>query len=81
MLNLINIGHFHTCFAVSPRNIVQTTPSSISVTRRDDVSFTCNTDAGPDTLFLWLYNIRDLACTDLDCSNGGFALSDDGRFS
>ena len=34
------------------------------------MTFTCQTDAGPDTTYLWFYNVSDLVCESSDCENG-----------
>ena len=40
------------------------------LSRGDNVTFTCQTDAGPDTIYLWFYNVSDLVCVSSDCENG-----------
>ena len=52
-----------------------TNPSSINASRGDNVTFTCHTDAGPNTTYLWLYNIVDVVCIQSDCSRGIFAFN------
>ena len=47
-----------------------TEPVSINASRGDNVTFTCETEAGPGTIYLWLYNISNLVCTQSNCSDG-----------
>ena len=74
-------GYF-TVSTVSPEDIVITSPSNISASRGDNVTFTCQTDAGPNTTYLWLYNIVDVVCIQSNCSMGIFAFnaSSQGKF-
>ena len=58
------------------------TPENLIVSRGDDDRFTCVTDAGPDTLYVWLFNASELVCEDSDCSNGSisaFNVTDEGN--
>ena len=57
---------------VSPEDILSTIPESQITSKGDNITFTCLTEAGPDTTYLWLYNISDLVCTESDCSDGIF---------
>ena len=65
-----NLNCLHN--TVSPEDILSTIPESQNASKGDNVTFTCLTEAGPDTTYLWLYNISDLVCTESDCSDGIF---------
>ena len=62
--------HLFLLSSVSPLGIVSTTPENVILSRGDNVIFTCQTFAGPDTIYLWFYNVSDLVCVSSDCENG-----------
>lgn len=66
-------------FIVSPENILTTTPTNISATRGQNIVFNCSTDAGPDTIYVWLYNIGSV-CTDDQSACVKLNLTDEGQF-
>ena len=79
--NLLSLNLFLP-FSVSPLGIVSTTPENVILSRGENVTFTCQTDAGPDTIYLWLYNVSDLVCQSSNCENGvvsNFNTSDEGK--
>ena len=59
-----------------------TEPVSINASRGYDVTFTCETEAGPGTIYLWLYNASNLVCTQSNCSDGiyTFNATDEGKY-
>uniref|UniRef100_A0A1X7TSP2 Ig-like domain-containing protein n=1 Tax=Amphimedon queenslandica TaxID=400682 RepID=A0A1X7TSP2_AMPQE len=53
-----------TAVHVSPQNLVTVEPSMIISEPSSDVTFTCNTTAGPNSKFVWLYNATSVICDD-----------------
>uniref|UniRef100_A0A1X7T947 Ig-like domain-containing protein n=1 Tax=Amphimedon queenslandica TaxID=400682 RepID=A0A1X7T947_AMPQE len=53
-----------TAVHVSPQNLVTVEPSMIISEPSSDVTFTCNTTAGPNSKFVWLYNATSVVCDD-----------------
>lgn len=39
-------------------------PTNITAVRGQDITFNCSTDAGPGTMYIWLYNISNLCESD-----------------
>ena len=66
-----NISFFS--YLVSPFDIVSITPEDLIVSRGNDDRFTCVTDAGPDTFYVWLFNATELVCENSICSSGSIA--------
>ena len=64
---------FLVCFllflTVSPEGILSTIPTNVTVFRGDNITFTCQTDAGPNTQIFWLYNASDILCTTINCTD------------
>ena len=66
---------------VSPKGIVTTMPESLTASRGGNVTFTCETEAGPNTVYMWLYNVSNNLCSQLNCSDGiiSFNATDEGN--
>lgn len=59
---------FYFLLVVSPSNLVTSTPMIALAGVGDDVTFTCQTTAGPNNYYVWLYNVSNLLCTESNCS-------------
>ena len=47
----------HPLFTVSPNGTVEVTPKNPAVNHlTDNVTFTCQSDGGPNLMYTWLYN-------------------------
>ena len=47
----------------------------VIASRGDNVTLTCHTEAGPDTMYVWVYNGSNLVCTQSNCSDGVFTFN------
>ena len=47
------------CITVSPVNITSVTPEDVIGTPEDNVTFTAETDAGPDTEIIWQFSCSE----------------------
>ena len=56
-------------YIVSPEGIVSTTPVNSTLQRGDDITFSCQTDAGPDTHIVWFHNASEVYCNSSNCYN------------
>lgn len=59
---------FFNLFTVSPANNVSIDPPSLIAERGDNVTFTCFTDSGPNTTYLWFNQSSGVVCTLSNCS-------------
>ena len=55
--------------------IVRTSPENITKNRGENVTFSCQTDAGPSSQYLWLYRPSDIVCTRSNCTDGIFTFN------
>ena len=70
---------FECSFTVSPVGIVDITPEDMIATRGDNVTFMAMTDAGPDTVYAWIYDPTYTVCVDdnAECEDLDAAASND----
>ena len=52
---------------MSPLGITTTIPANYTAERGDNVTFSCLTPAGPDTMYVWLYTADESLC--IGCSD------------
>ena len=62
-------------YAVSPNGIVSTEPMILIASKGDNITLTCQTEAGPNNTYIWIYKASNLVCTQSNCSDGIFTLN------
>ena len=68
-------ANFFFDFVVSPNDIVSTEPMMLIASKGDNITLTCQTEAGPNNTYVWIYKASNLVCTQSNCSDGIFTFN------